>query len=142
MQVDITGYNLAEYGALAWYENSRVFGNGLYYENGHCLLPLQNPQGTLFYTIIDKSNTMMFDPKVWPMTASSSGNIYPAALTIKCGLIVIDEGTGVFTIMNTSGDTVFVVENVDSVSDFNEDIAMVRSGGMVYYIDKTGQRLF
>ena len=102
------------------------------FSDGYCLLLLKNPQGTKFYTIIDKNGREMFEPKLLQRRNTP---------VLSCGLVIQNEN-GIYSIINTSGTTVIDLGKVDSVSDYSEDVAMVRSDGEVYYIDKTGKRLF
>jgi hypothetical protein len=139
--IDLSEYDLTEY-------NNYVNVNPKF-SDGFYLLCIKNPQGSPFFTVIDETGKRMFEPKSESLLVSGIGN------SIKCGLIRILED-GKVSFINTSGDTVIDVESVgDSrifeVTDFYEDVARITaieetegSGGerYIYYIDKTGERLF
>jgi hypothetical protein len=111
------------------------------FSDGYCLLRIRNPQGSLYFTVIDKNGERMFEPI---KCNSSIGGI-------SCGLIKKHED-GITSFINTSGETVIELRTIDDirimeVTDFNDDVARVsaedgESGIFVYYIDKTGKRLF
>jgi hypothetical protein len=56
-------------------------------------------------------------------------------------MVVLNNG-GSFSVINTSGNIVIDLGQVASVSEFKEDAALVKSGGAVYFIDKTGSKMF
>jgi hypothetical protein len=103
------------------------------FSNDYCLLNLLNPQGTRFFTIIDKNGNQMFEPRI---LYSRSNPI------LSCGLMVTQNEDGNNTILNISGDIVLDLGKSESVSDYSDDVAMVKNDGEIYYIDKTGKRLF
>jgi len=109
-------------------------GNRVAFSGGYCLLLLGNPQGTSFYTIIDKVGNQMFEPRLVEFR-----EIYTE---LKDGMVVLRNENGSKTIINFSGEIIAEFNSSFSISDYNEDVAMVRGDGEVYYIDKTGQRLF
>jgi len=102
------------------------------FSDGYCFLVVRNPQGTEFYTIIDKSGKEMFAPRIYSY----------AERDLKNGIYIIQNGEESFSIMNTSGDEVGRIGQVENVSNFNEDVALVEKGVEIFYIDKTGKRLF
>jgi hypothetical protein len=102
------------------------------FTDGYCVLPLNNPQGTPFFTIIDKSGKTMFEPKI---------DNTEHRLVIKCGMLVLREKDKSFAV-NISGETMVDLGKVNYVNDFYDDAAMVKNDGEIYYIDKTGKRLF
>jgi len=99
--------------------------------DGHCLLNLRNSQGVDYYTIIGKDGKFIFEPR----RSQRQG------LVIKCGMIVINEDNK-FSVIDTTGKTVVDLGQVNGVSNFSEDAAMVISRDGIYYIDKTGKRLW
>ena len=140
MQIDLSDYNIAENWSVS-------------FENGYCLLPLTNPQGTNFVTVIDSNGNMLFEPiESYPFTIgsfSSGDQKIIGGSSINCGLIVTRVGSRNFTIINTSGEIIAEIDEVESVSNFREDVATVRHRVLpfieeegIYYIDKTGNRLF
>ena len=98
--------------------------------DGYCLLPLQNPQYTSFYTIIDKSGKLMFDPK--------SGQ-EPSPLGL--GLFLQKESS-TYNIIDASGATIVELSGATNVSVYSDEVLRVMNSDEVYYIDKTGQRIF
>jgi hypothetical protein len=113
--------------------------------DSYCLLPIKNPQGSSFFTIIDTSGKMMFEPINY-----LPGN---SNLLLKSGLVVYKNGNGRFSIVDTFGNHNIELDNeIYEVSNFYEDVALVESRlsnqnsyGLrmeVYYIDKNGERLF
>jgi hypothetical protein len=123
--------------------------------DGYCVLNLRNPQKVGYYTVIDKSGKEMFEPRQSPSEQRKgpfqSGTDY-FDLSTKCGMIVIAEGRSFgaysvnyrsWTIINAMGDKVAEFGEGYAISDYCEDVALVNEiKGEVYYIDKTGKRLF
>jgi hypothetical protein len=128
------------------------------FSNGYCLLPIFNPQGSKYFTVIDKTGKRMFEPKLLSSLVNHSGLAVGSIgdYKINCDMLVLKEENK-HSIINASGETVIEIDGVLSVSDYHEDLALVvkNIGGMhgeginsyiepgrIYYIDKTGKRLF
>ena len=115
----------------------------------YCVMNVRNPQGVGYYTVIDKSGKEMFEPRNSPSYPGASGRNY-IALSTKCGMVVIGENGSEYrekfakwTIINVTGDIVAEFEAGHTISDYNEDATLVKKGtGEIYYIDKTGKRLW
>jgi len=112
--------------------------NCVVFSDGYCLLSLRNDQRSEFFTIIDKTGKMMFEPLPGGLTYDDH---------IKCGMFIkrtgynptSDRGNIVY---NTLGQAVASFPDGVRVSDFNDDVAMVTSNRHgVYYIDKTGKQI-
>jgi len=93
------------------------------FTNGYCLLNLFNPQGDLFYTIIDTNGNLMFEPRRREGTVSQKSN----------GLFALRQN-GQHFLINAFGETVLDLGTIESISDFNEGIARVRTRNGIYYI--------
>jgi len=105
------------------------------FTDGYCLLSLNNPQGTRFFTIIDKNGNQMFEPIYNANSALSS-------LSLNCGLVVFRKEDGSYAVIDTSGNNVADLGKVRSVSNYSDDAALVKGDNEIYYIDKAGNRLF
>lgn len=100
------------------------------FNDGYCLLTLKNPQGSLFYTVFDKTGKMMFEPR------KGTGE-----RNFSCGLAIVKmENTHAY--INPSGEIIAEFEFLPMLFDFKEDVARVHTQLGEYYIDKTGKRLF
>lgn len=130
--------------------------------DGYCVLNLSNPQGVGYYTIIDKSGKEMFEPRQSPSGRSGYGGYDRRTeyfdLSTKCGMVVIAKNRidslssiteyGSWTIINAAGDTIAEFGEGYTISDYSEDVALVKFKGQVghpaetYYIDKNGKRMF
>jgi len=107
-----------------------------YFQDEYCLLVLLNPQGSRFFTIIDKTGNQMFEPR--PI-----GNRESRDLKLNSGLVVINKGNNTYTIINTAGEPVVEISDVSSVSNYSDGFAMVTTNdGIIYYINRSGERLF
>jgi hypothetical protein len=105
------------------------------FTDGYCMLSMANPQGSLFYTIIDKKGTRMFEPRINPFQNQ--------LFDLQCGAVVFKDRYNTkktTTIIDTSGNIVAEIEG--NVSEYREDTALVKDGNSIYYIDKTGKKLF
>ena len=151
---DITGNKIID---LSSYDFPSTFYVGNYYgypvefSNGYCLLQILNPQGSPYYTVIDKNGNMMFEPLHLDGRLSSLSND-----------IFMIRKEGSTSIINIYGEVVAEIagrniikssNDVDySISDYKDDVALVRvfkkdnttypTAQALYYIDKTGKRLF
>ena len=104
------------------------------FRDGYCLLQLKNPQGTPYYTIIDRTGNQMFEP----MSGSVNGQM-------RCGMLLIMYPT----IINHLGEKV-VIEDDDyyfASSSYVEDVLMIRKqiGNYKYnyrFMNKEGEMLF
>lgn len=123
--IDMSSYRLA--GDWNYY-------NALAFSEGYCALKLLNKGSTTYYTVIDKTGKIMFEPVKDPGYGP---------LKISCGLIRLYR-TGVGTsFINTSGKTVIPEIKAYIIYDFKDDLARVESlDNEIYYIDKTGKRAF
>lgn len=131
-------------GGTIFTRSGEIFGAPVlpHFSGGYSVLILRNDQRADFYTIIDKNGTFMFEPRPYTIT-----NTFHAA-RIDSGLLLIHENNSVVA-MNMQGETVFVIENFPNFSSailqefkFNDGVARIFSGGEVFFIDTTGQRLF
>ena len=107
----------------------------------------------LIITVIDGKGNMLFEPiecNLQYVIRAVSGSNYYVGSSINCGLIVL-YGNCNTTIINTSGEIITEINDVSVVSAFSEDAAIVRNIDIrrdfvdvngIYYIDKTGNRLF
>jgi predicted small lipoprotein YifL len=105
-----------------------------HFEDGYCLLFLRNEQNSEFYTIIDTSGKMCFEPK-----PSDSFR-----MSLTGGMLVRKEqlnysesfGTSPFNIdiMNVYGESLMTLNNV-IMSDFNNGMALVRTREGIYFIE-------
>lgn len=118
--IDMTKYNIA------------AKTEDIAFSDGYCLLSLSNPGGTLYYTVIDKTGKMIFEPR----QGAPGGKL-------SCGLFSVLSGKGV-SYINTSGETVIEIQTKAfyKICDFKEDAALISTPDGTYYIDKTGKRLF
>ena len=131
--------DLSNYAVQSW---GYFFGRNQLpkFVDGYALIPLINPQGAPFFTIIDMNGNFMFEPVVRPIH-----NWLPI---LSYGLVVLQDGgrifggSGGYIVINTSGEIVVDLGNVDRVSHFRDGVAMVIDDGQVYYIDALGRRLF
>jgi len=98
------------------------------FEYGYCLLNLLNPQGDRFYTIVDIKGNLTFEPKSresWGNSVSQVGN----------GLFALRQNDQLLLI-NALGETMVDLGNAESVSNFNEGVALVKTSNGVYYIEE------
>jgi len=113
------------------------------FSNGYCVSYLTNPQGTPYYTLIDKTGKRMFEPKY---------NNF-VSISFKSGMIVCrgarrdsdQNHYNTYAVVSASGEEIFSFETRSgngSVSDYSEDAALVKKDNEAYFIDKTGKRLF
>jgi len=124
---DIEGNNVIDLSRYSFFRNVSDF----YFLGEYCLIIIRNPQNTSFYTIIDKTGKQMFEPRLSEgVTISNIGH----------GLFSIRQNNNT-SIINSSHEVILELGNAD-ISNFNEGVALVRSGGEIYYIDTTGKRLF
>ncbi|MCL1822609.1 MAG: hypothetical protein FWG44_00200 [Oscillospiraceae bacterium] len=93
--------------------------------DGYCLLSMKNPQGSEYYTIIDKTGKQMFEPKLYNYNIKYNG-----------GGVYTEENT----LFNINGEMIAEIEG--DVSFFCEGIAVVNINNEFYYIDTSGKRLF
>ncbi|GEM_PF-1738734 len=135
--IDLSQYNLRS--------TSTRYTDGLVFSNGYCALNLFNPQRVGYYTVIDKSGKIMFEPRQSPQRRRAFyDTIEYIDVTMRCGMVVIREneyGTA-WTVINAPGDVVAEFGDGYTISDYCEDVALVKGKGEIYYIDKTGKRLF
>lgn len=109
------------------------FINSPYFVNGYSIIDIENDQKSKYFTIIDSTGARTFEPR----KLTSHGNL-------SCGLIWVQTKAG-YDYIDVNGDTIFSVDSGNSdlkVFDFKEDIAKVVTSKELYYIDKTGKRLF
>ena len=128
------------------------------FSDGFCVLNLYNPQRVRYYTVIDKSGKEMFEPRQSPtfIQFTDSKNL---DLSTKCGMIVIRDHQNsphwdsACSVLNITGNKVAEFrDGYTRVSNYSEDVALVKhkkdmtynrdSPDEIYYIDKTGKRLF
>ncbi|MCL1805269.1 MAG: hypothetical protein FWG28_04615 [Clostridiales bacterium] len=123
------------------------------FSDGYCLLLLRNPQGSPYYTIIDRTGNFMFEPRLYDDYSNSSSR--DITFAFNCGVLVITTSSHSnytnynTTIMDIYGET---IAELNEPITFIEDIARIdttgfnynagASYGEVYYIDKMGNRLF
>jgi hypothetical protein len=132
--IDLSGLTIRDMDRV--YRDHSEAPRAIYFEDGYCLLVVYNPQGTRFFTIIDRTGKQMFEPRFVSRTDNHN-------LTLSNGLVVINNIDGTFSVINTSGEAIVELNGVSNVSNFSDGIAMVTTNdGEIYYIDKVGQRLF
>ena len=102
------------------------------FSGDYCLLQLRNEQGGRFYTVIDKNGDFIFEPKP----------DFGVLKSISDEMIVLSSVTNL-RIENINGVVVFETDGrFDSLPSFNNNIALIKAGSEVIYIDKNGDRLF
>jgi hypothetical protein len=118
--IDLSEYNLS------------VSNSNAMFSGGYCLLYLQNDQGSSYYTVIDKSGQMMFEPR------KRENN---EKLILRCGMVVMEKA-----VMDAYGEIIAEFDKLETVSDYFDDIALVEvndyNSPEIYYIDKSGNRIF
>jgi hypothetical protein len=154
LQIDLSEYKLDSSGR-AW----ATEGDSLYFSDGYCVLNILNPQGSRYYTVIDKAGKRMFEPRQSPGKFEMH--------TTKCGMVVLKDAANASTfdiIDASSGQSVMPQEWKDAnriarerrdeiryfISDYNDDVAKVEKNAPagfnrkkeIFYIDKMGKRLF
>lgn len=102
------------------------------FSNGFCTVSVKNPQGSIFYTIIDKTGKMMFEPVSQRINPVFSGRAY-----VSGG----DKGYYI----DVNGKT--VISDITYGSSFNEyGLARVgissNSNKEIYFIDTNGKIAF
>jgi len=140
---DISGNRIIDLSGYTLNRNAYVEEDYHYFSKGYCLLNLINPSGVGYYTILDRSGKIMFEPRKSPYSSGQMPPVYEN-LSVRCGMAVVRDGYSGSTaqaIINVFGETVVEFEGGYTVSNYSEDVALVEGKGEVFYLDQLGNRV-